>query len=309
MKLLGFGIFSITIIYPLLSPFSHLLRTIVSNKFKYTMTKGLVKGGLMYIAEIILGCIYVIYKFFSAKAHARKLKGDPIKMEDDFTFLEQGEKKVQYPKKIYLYAFLLSLSDLLTFMLPTVNSQNSIITEFYYELKYSNIIFMSIFCKYFLVVKLYNHQFVGTAIMIIGMSINIIKLFSLYSEKIFGKDCIVSICLFFVCFILISIQIVCTKKLYIKYRISPYELLLYEGLFGFVSLTLISFYVYLTCPFNLCGTSDKYFFIEVLIELFKNHNDMILFCILFILASLLVNFFARLTVYYFSPQQNLYLTL
>ena len=113
------------------------------------MTKGLVKGGLMYIADIILGCIYVIYKFFSAKAHARKLKGDPIKMEDDFTFLEQGEKKVQYPKKIYLYAFLLSLSDLLTFMLPTVNSQNSIITEFYYELKYSNIIFMSIFCKYF----------------------------------------------------------------------------------------------------------------------------------------------------------------
>ena len=133
------------------------------------------------------------------------------------------------------------------------------------------------------------------------MSINIIKLFSLYSEKIFGKDCIVSICLFFVCFILISIQIVCTKKLYIKYRISPYELLLYEGLFGFVSLTLISFFVYLTYPFNLCGTSDKYFFIEVLIELFKNHNDMILFCILFILASLLVNFFARLTVYYFSP--------
>ena len=70
-------------------------------------------------------------------------------MEDDFTFLEQDEKKVKYPKKIYLFAFLLSLSDLLTFMLPTVNSQNSIITEFYYELKYSNIIFMSILCKYF----------------------------------------------------------------------------------------------------------------------------------------------------------------
>ena len=301
MKLIGLGIFSITIIYPLLSPFSHLLRTIVSNKFKYTMTKGLVKGGLMYIAEIILGCIYVIYKFYSAKVHAKKIKRDTIKMEDDFTFLEQDEKKVKYPKKIYLFAFLLSLSDLLTFMLPTVNSQNSIITEFYYELKYSNIIFMSILCKYFLAVKLYNHQFVGTAIMIIGMSINIIKLFSLYSEKIFGKDFVLSICLFFVCFILISIQIVCTKKLYIKYRISPYELLLYEGLFGFVSLTLISFYVYLTCPFNFCGKSDKYFFIEDLIELFKKHNDMFLFCILFILASLLVNFFARLTVYYFSP--------
>ena len=109
MKLLGFGIFSITIIYPLLSPFSHLLRTIVSNKFKYTMTKGLVKGGLMYIAEIILGCIYVIYKFFQQRLTLGNLKEIQLKWKMISHFLNKEKKKYNILRKyIYMLSFLVS---------------------------------------------------------------------------------------------------------------------------------------------------------------------------------------------------------
>ena len=115
-KLIGFGIISITIVYPLLSPFSHLFRNLVDNLFTYTKKKGLVKGGLMFITEALLGCVYLIYKYFSAKAHAKKKSGNSIKMDYDFTFLEQEESKIKYPKTIYLFSFLLSLIDLLTFI-------------------------------------------------------------------------------------------------------------------------------------------------------------------------------------------------
>ena len=294
-KCIGLGIFSLTIIYPLLSPICHLFRNIVLSQFQFMKGKGLIKGFLMLIAEFLVGCIYLFHKCFSKKSYQNQNNKTSIKMDNDFSFLPEDETLKKYPKKLYFYLFILSLIDLLTFTLPTLNSDNLVITDFYYELKYTNILVMSILCKFFLSLKLYKHQFVGTAIMIIGMSINIITLVFLCYDEISVNTYILPILLFFASYILSSIQFVVEKKIFIKYRMSPYEMLLYEGLFGFLSVMILSIYV------NY-GDANEYNIINDLIDLYQTYKkQLIFFCLLYIIVSFCVNLFAILTIYYFSP--------
>lgn len=67
-KLIGFGIFSITIIYPLLYPFGQVFRNITTTYFLDTAQKALMNSFIMYLSEILLGCINLCYKCWSSNS-------------------------------------------------------------------------------------------------------------------------------------------------------------------------------------------------------------------------------------------------
>ena len=307
-KVIGFGLFSITIVFPLLSPIGHLLRNIVQmvDTFNYTKTKCLIKGTLMFLSEVIIGCIYLLYLYSSGNStnsSIQKNEVSNVKMSYDFTFLEQGQGRKKYPKKLYLYLFALSFIDLLTLSLPSLKTNDLLLMETFYELKYSKIIFLTILCSFFLSLKLYRHQFVGITLMIISMSINIITLIYCCRKEIkeeFGIF-IISVFLFLFSFFLTSVQLVIEKKLYNIYKISPYELMLYEGLLGFVSVLVVNtFFFFVRCPEYFCPNQQDYNIFTDFMNIL-NETKVFLFFFLYMTTSLLVNLLARQTIYYFSP--------
>ena len=68
--------------------------------------------------------------------------------------------------------------------------------------------------------------------------------------------------LFLFCFFFQSIQIVIEKYLFVKYRKTPYDTLLYEGLFGVIFIMCFAVFLYVyPCPtfMKKCNVDDKYF--------------------------------------------------
>ena len=90
-KIIGLGIFSITIIYPLLYPLGQVFRNVTTTQFLYTAQKALMNSFLMYLSEILLGCINLCYKCWSLKSD-KDLKLSKVEIENEFSFLEQQQE-------------------------------------------------------------------------------------------------------------------------------------------------------------------------------------------------------------------------
>ena len=164
-KIIGLGIFSITIIYPLLYPLGQVFRNVTTTQFLYTAQKALMNSFLMYLSEILLGCINLCYKCWSLKSD-KDIRLSKVEVNNEFIFLEQQqEAKLKVSKRMYLYLFILCLFNLFAYCLPMIemdeneNNENNILNiQLNEELKFIKLLFISLLCKLVLSHKLYRHQ-------------------------------------------------------------------------------------------------------------------------------------------------------
>ena len=306
-KIIGLGIFSITIIYPLLYPLGQVFRNVTTTQFKYTAQKALMNSFLMYLSEILLGCINLCYKCWSLKSD-KDIKLSKVEVDNEFIFLEQQqEAKLKVSKRMYLYLFILCLFNLFAYCLPMIemDDNNILNIQLNGELKFIKLLFISLLCKLVLSHKLYRHQISAMVLILIGMVINLSTLLILNIKVIQHYDTLKAIGLFLLCFIISSIQVVGEKYLFNKYKISPYDLMFYEGLFGVFFLSITEGFLYYSkCPnfISECNHGDHYNITFDFITLFKeNQYFFLLYIFLWLLSNAYINYFGRQAVFYYSP--------
>ena len=306
-KIIGLGIFSITIIYPLLYPLGQVFRNVTTTQFLYTAQKALMNSFLMYLSEILLGCINLCYKCWSLKSD-KDIRLSKVEVNNEFIFLEQQqEAKLKVSKRMYLYLFILCLFNLFAYCLPMIkmDDNNILNIQLNGELKFIKLLFISLLCKLVLSHKLYRHQISAMVLILIGMVINLSTLLILNINVIQDYDTLKAIGLFLLCFIISSIQVVGEKYLFNKYKISPYDLMFYEGLFGVFFLSISEgFLYYSTCPnfISECNHGDHYNITFDFITLFqKKQYSFLLYILLWLLCNAYINYFRRQAVFYYSP--------
>ena len=306
-KIIGLGIFSITIIYPLLYPLGQVFRNVTTTQFLYTAQKALMNSFLMYLSEILLGCINLCYKCWSLKSD-KDIRLSKVEVNNEFIFLEQQqEAKLKVSKRMYLYLFILCLFNLFAYCLPMIkmDDNNILNIQLNGELKFIKLLFISLLCKLVLSHKLYRHQISAMVLILIGMVINLSTLLILKINVIKHDETLKAIGLFLLCFIISSIQVVGEKYLFNKYKISPYDLMFYEGLFGVFFLSISEgFLYYSTCPnfISECNHGDHYNITFDFITLFKeNQYFFLLYIFLWLLCNAYINYFGRQAVFYYSP--------
>lgn len=316
-KIIGLGIFSITIIYPLLYPLGQVFRNVTTTQFKYTAQKALMNSFLMYLSEILLGCINLCYKCWSLKSD-KDIRLSKVEVNNEFIFLEQQqEEKLKVSKRMYLYLFILCLFNLFAYCLPMIEMDDNkmlnkqlneklrmLNIQLNGELKFIKILFISLLCKLVFSHKLYRHQISAMVLILIGMVINLSTLLILKIDLIQYDDPLKAIGLFLLCFIISSIQIVGEKYLFNKYKISPYDLMFYEGLFGVFFLSISEgFLYYFTCPnfISECNHGDHYNITFDFITLFQKKQYFLLYILLWLLCNAYINYFGRQAVFYYSP--------
>ena len=311
-KIIGLGIFSITIIYPLLYPLGQVFRNVTTTQFLYTAQKALMNSFLMYLSEILLGCINLCYKCWSLKSD-KDIRLSKVEVNNEFIFLEQQqEAKLKVSKRMYLYLFILCLFNLFAYCLPMIemdenneNNENNILNiQLNEELKFIKLLFISLLCKLVLSHKLYRHQISAMVLILIGMVINLSTLLILKINVIKHGDTLKAIGLFLLCFIISSIQVVGEKYLFNKYKISPYDLMFYEGLFGVFFLSISEgFLYYSTCPnfISECNHGGHYNITFDFITLFQKNQYFLLYILLWLLCNAYINYFGRQAVFYYSP--------
>ena len=304
-KLIGLGIFSITIIYPLLYPLGQVFRNVTTTRFLYTAQKAPMNSFLMYLSQILLGCINLCYKCWSLKSD-KDLKLSKVEIENEFSFLEQQqEAKLKVSKRIYLYLFILCLLNLFAYCLPMIEMEDNVLNiQLNAELKFIKLLFISLLCKLFLSHKLYSHQISAVVLILIGMVINLSTLLMLKIDVLKHNDTLKAIGLFLLCFIISSIQVVGEKYLFNKYKISPYDLMFYEGLFGVIFLLISEgFLYYFTCPnfISECNHGTHYNITFDFITLFQKNRYFLLYILFWLLSNAYINYFGRQAVFYYSP--------
>ena len=305
-KIIGLGIFSITIIYPLLYPLGQVFRNVTTTQFKYPAQKALMNSFLMYLSEILLGCINLCYKCWSLKSD-KDIRLSKVEVNNEFIFLEQQqEAKLKVSKRMYLYLFILCLFNLFAYCLPMIkmDDNNILNIQLNGELKFIKLLFISLLCKLVLSHKLYRHQISAMVLILIGMVINLSTLLILNINVIQDYDTLKAIGLFLLCFIISSIQVVGEKYLFNKYKISPYDLMFYEGLFGVFFLSISEgFLYYFTCPnfISECNHGKHYNITFDFITLFQKNQYFLLYILLWLLCNAYINYFGRQAVFYYSP--------
>ena len=306
-KIIGLGIFSITIIYPLLYPLGQVFRNVTTTQFLYTAQKALMNSFLMYLSEILLGCINLCYKCWSLKSD-KDIRLSKVEVNNEFIFLEQQqEAKLKVSKRMYLYLFILCLFNLFAYCLPMIemDDNNILNIQLNGELKFIKLLFISLLCKLVLSHKLYRHQISAMVLILIGMVINLSTLLILKINVIKHDETLKAIGLFLLCFIISSIQVVGEKYLFNKYKISPYDLMFYEGLFGVFFLSISEGFLYdFTCPnfISECNHYGHYNITFDFITLFKeNQYFFLLYIFLWLLCNAYINYFGRQAVFYYSP--------
>ena len=309
MKVFRFGNLTIQLLFRLLCPVVYSLRTIILTKFLQYSYKPLLITFCVFLSEVLFGSISIIYKHFNTTKEykANQSKNSNIIIQD-FVFLD-NEEKVE-SKRYYLIILLLSvLFFTACTILSIICSGNDILPKkLEIELKNLKILFVSILSIIFISKKLYKHQVIGIIIAFFGVAFNIVLLIKNNIDEIKKEK----LGFFFILsyplsYIMLSIQCVIEKYLMEVYRLSPYKLLFFEGVFGVlicIVSSIISYFIpcgeYEFCKFN---NNKLYDFIADMYY-FWNDGNFRLFIFLFFITSGFFYFFYMLTLYYFSPNQQ-----
>ena len=310
MKIIAFGKLSIQLLFPLLCPVSLSLRIFLLTKFADLTYMFLLQSCCVFLSEILFGSINIIYKKWNKpkkeKHHESKQEiGTNSVLIETFEFLEKPKKTSKVQR--YLLILLLSLLDFLACnILAIVCSGDNLLTKkLEAELKNSKIIFVSILSIIFISKKLYKHQIFGIVLAFIGVTFNIILL--IYHNLSEERLNLLIILAYPLCYLFLSIQCVLEKHMLESFRLSPYKLLFYEGIFG----ALICGFSFLISYFIPCKGNDfcllyygkLYDILKDLSDFWYNSNVK-LYLFLFLLISGFYNLFCKLTLYYFSPNQQ-----
>ena len=310
MKLIAFGELSIQLLFPLLCPVALSLRIFLLTKFADITYKYLLQSFCIFLSEILFGSINIIYKKWNKpkkdKHHESNKDSEANSfVTETFDFLEKPKKTSKVQR--YLLILLLSLLDFLACNILAIvcSGENMLTKKLEAELKNSKIIFVSILSIIFISKKLYKHQILGIILAFIGVTFNIVLL--IYHDFSEERLNLLIILAYPLCYLFLAIQCVLEKHMLESFRLSPYKLLFYEGVFG----VIICGFSFLISYFIPCKNND---FCKLyngkLYDIFEDLTDfwsdprVKVFLFLFLFISGFYNLFCKLTLYYFSPNQQ-----
>ena len=167
---------------------------------------------------------------------------------------------------------------------------------FIYNFWIFDIIFMSLFSFLILKTKYYKHQFISMiVIVILGLGLNIITYFQLDDTE--DRFTLFGIFIQFISEICYCLGGIIWKYSMEKTYCDPYELCLFEGVFGFI---LYSICLVIFCRFELTVFGNKHpdNLIQYLNEF--DYNDLIV-CLVDIISDFIFNISIILTCNYFTP--------
>ena len=298
---------------PISCMFIHFFQELMIRQSKNTNHYKILKYNLPLLFYYFLPKIFSLFILIIIKS---KTKGESS-IEEQNKMIRRYHITIEKEnrKKILILIYIISLleviykaDDSLLYYLKKIEKTEELI-----EKRTGFILFVPLFSYIILNKKLYRHHLVALILIIIGDIIIHITRFSL---KISTFDDIVYhfINLGFSSFF--SLSLVLIKYVMVKFLIiSPYNFLLYDGIFCIINSLLCPLIEY---PFvikmndidenpKIDGENDKYFrnnFFEI-IEIFKDKNYLFyLSFIISFLASFVYFICNASTIFYFSPYLN-----
>ena len=163
-------------------------------------------------------------------------------------------------------------------------------------------IFFTVLLGYvFLKYPVYKHQKISIALIFISFVINLTLTFVInefpleYAYYVLG---------FLGSYIITTIQNIFEKYIMEKHRVTPYEMLFWEGVFGSI-INILAFIpsYFIPCCLEICNPTDndaRFTNIMKTFESMKNSSFWIFIFLLFI-SSLAFNLFTRITLDYYTP--------
>ena len=294
MKFIKFGKLDKKILIPIIAGILRLiiLLTYLKNP-KYDI---LTKNPFVTSIYTSIGMISAIIPCFIIKHRSKQINNISIELQNQSKLnLELIHtpilEEIQYSCKKYKLILYQEIFDFLQTILATIFNMDNV-----YSLWTFDIIFMSIFSYLLLKSKLYRHQYVSMAIiMILGLLLNVIEYYKLLNDD--DKFNFSRIMMSLLSEIFLSLIIVIAKYNMEKTYCSPYEICAWNG-----SIGLILYIIVLLIINKLELTIDGSQYPDNFFELFDNYDvyDFLL-CISIIASSAIFNMSLLVTCNYFTP--------
>lgn len=320
-KFLSLGYLSLKLLFPFLTPIFSCLRSFVNIKVNPTKQYSSRFLGftfflafLLFLCEILCGLLELISvirqqttksKLIEEEKKTSQNQTDEITLRSSriASLLVPAEKRKKTNKYLFYYLFAATFVDFFSFCTLTRISlvDETLENVVDSEIRIIQIVFISVLSKIFLHYPFHRHHAVSLSFIAVGMILICLKSFRNISPN---YENIINTILYLVCYLLYVIQDIIEKYVMEKEYISPFRLLLYEGIIG-MGISLVVFILSFGVPFQvLFGTDITNNLLSSLGEVFTSIKDKkihIALYALFLFSSCGYNLFIVLTNYYFYP--------
>ena len=303
------------IIYPILLPIScvtiHFFQKIMYEKANPEKSYIILKYNFPYLFYYFLPKVFSFIFILIIKSNTKGESSKVQKLTRTYHFMIKNENF----KKIIFFIYIISLleviykvGDSLLLYLQKIEKIHNLI-----EKRTGFIISVPLFSYLLLNKNLYKHHIFALILTLIGAFIIILTRFILkYS---FIDDFLYHILIFLLSFIF-SFSLVLIKYIMIKFLISPYFFLFYDGLFCIINLIICVFLEYpliinindyMNSKIDVKKENDRYFINNYLkiFTLYSQENTNFYFSLFFSFISSFCYFiFNVLTIFRFSPYLN-----
>ena len=286
------------LIYPLqlllLSELRNIEVSLIKNYLEYN--NSLIFTSLMFLGEFLTGLILYIYiEKFSLNNRTSLLE-----KINTLGYIAKRKLEIDNKTKIFLLIIVSSFFDFTEFLI-SAGIHKFITLSGSFESRIRGIVTLNcgLFCKFLLRLNIFKHQIFSLVIIVFCILIVIITEFIFQEFSIFLSlaQFIMIIFLIFILLIILSLQGVVEKYLFEINQLSPFYLLMYEGIFGFI---FSSIYYPFNNPFGE-------------LDIYKNEKttsefSILIFCfILYIILSGLKNAFRLQTIKLYSPMNSTFM--
>lgn len=320
-KFLSLGYLSLKLLFPFLTPIFSCLRSFVNIKVNPTKEYSSRFLGftfflafLLFLCEILCGLLELISvirqqttksKLIEEEKKTSQNQTDEITLRSSriASLLVPAAKRKKTNKYLFYYLFAATFVDFFSFCTLTRISlvDETLENVVDSEIRIIQIVFISVLSKIFLHYPFHRHHAVSLSFIAVGMILICLKSFRTISPN---YENIINTILYLVCYLLYVIQDIIEKYVMEKEYISPFRLLLYEGIIG-MGISLVVFILSFCVPFQvLFGTDITNNLLSSLGEVFtsiKDNKIHIALYALFLFSSCGYNLFIVLTNYYFYP--------
>lgn len=328
MKLIGHGNVSIHLLYPFLCPIASMIRIMSFSIFREFYSDFLFFSLVTFLAEIAGGSLMFLSYFRTKKETKRErtkakkeekeeenciINDESVEVSQElqdkdeeiitnkFDFIQAKKEQIKRGRLLF-YHFINAFLDYISFnLLSIICSLQTNLNGVQSEVRNGRIIFTVLLGCIFLKYPVYKHQKLSIALIFVGFIINLTLTFvinkfpSQYAYYVLG---------FIGSYIITTIQNIFEKYLMEKHRVTPYEILFWEGIFG----SLIGTFAFLPsyfipCNINICKPNNedaRFTNIMKTFESMKKPRFWIFIFLLFI-SGLAFNLFTLLTLNYYTP--------
>ena len=289
MRIITFGKINLKFLIPIIGGIIRLIYRFLVNinsKYEIILKNPFILSIYTSIGMIFAFIPYIILKYRSKKINSN-IQENKSKLNIELVHYDIFKKTRLKKYKLILASSICDFSETLiiyTFCMKCI-----------YNLWMFDILFMSVFSYFLLKTKLYKHQYLSMIIIIVlGLVLNVLEYFKSENNYEFN---VLEILMKFLGEIFLSLCIVIIKYNMEKNYCNPYEICIWDGLFG-VILHIISLLIINKLELTIADVNypDNFW------ELINNYdiNDFLI-CLLVIIVGASYNICLLLTCNYFTP--------